>query len=76
MSNELLLKELTYVHPGPGSNKDYTLDDNLSIPKGDSVLRRLPAQDLDSLNAPPLEVVLMILSQLDLSSLTDFRRVN
>jgi hypothetical protein len=70
------LHDLTY----PRLNlNDHTLDDNLPSPKSQpriECLRLPPRTNLGVLDALPPELLQEILSQLDLRTLTDFRRIN
>lgn len=70
------LEDLTYPRP---RIKNFTLDDNLpasGFPPDDRYIREPPKVDLGALDVPPLELLQAVLTQLDLRSLTEFRRVN
>ena len=72
----LELDELTYRCP---RLKDFTLDENLPtavFPPKIGALCESPKADLGALDLLPLELLHLLLLQLDLRSLTDFRRVN
>ncbi|KAF2459722.1 hypothetical protein BDY21DRAFT_176813 [Lineolata rhizophorae] len=59
--------------------KDNTLDDNdlaRRCPLDNGHACNTPQQDLGALDALPLELLQVLLAQLDLRTLTDFRRVN
>ncbi|KAF2135474.1 uncharacterized protein K452DRAFT_293187 [Aplosporella prunicola CBS 121167] len=60
--------------------RDYTLDDNnlaIGCPLDNGHhIRDTPQQNLGVLDALPLELLHMMVSQLDLRTLTDFRRIN
>lgn len=59
--------------------KDNTLDDNDLVrrcPLDNDHACNTPQQDLGALDALPLELLQVLLAQLDLRTLTDFRRVN
>lgn len=70
------LGALTYPHP---FMKEYTLDDNeldehCPLDNGQHTLQ--PSCGLGRLDVLPLEILNVILSKLDLQSLTDIRRIN
>jgi hypothetical protein len=80
MEKELFSKSqldaLTYPSAQP---QEFTLDDNLPTPKLlliDSPDRKPPEFDLGALGLLPTELLQGLLPQLDLCSLTQFRRVN
>lgn len=68
--------ELTYSHP---SRPDFTLDDNdlaLRCPLDNGHFPKTPQHDLDLLDRLPLDLLQPLLTQLDLCTLTDLRRIN
>jgi len=70
------LEDLTYPCP---RLRDFILDDNLpalGFPPSNGHIRKLPKVDLGTLDILPLELLQGLLSQLDLYTLTGFRRVN
>jgi hypothetical protein len=70
------LDNLTYPHP---NIRDFTLDDILSasgFPPENGPAFKLSKTNLGTVDVFPLEFLQMVLSQLDLRTLTDFRRVN
>jgi hypothetical protein len=80
MEGQLLSKPqldaLNYLSPQP---QEFTLDDNLPIPKLlpiNSPDRKPPEFDLGALDRLPIELLQGLLPQLDLCSLMQFRRVN
>lgn len=79
------MKEQSLVHRLHGLTyprlnlNDHTLEDNLPSPKSQPECECLglpPRTDLGVLDALPLELLQEIMSQLDLRTLPDFRRVN
>ena len=70
------LQDLTYPCP---RLRDFTLDDRLpalGCPPDNGYIRKPPRVDLGALDILPLELLQGLLSQLDLCTLTQFRRVN
>ena len=70
------LDNLTYPHP---NIEDFTLNDILSasrFPRTKGPPFKLSQTNLGTVDVFPLEFLQMVLSQLDLRTLTDFRRVN
>jgi hypothetical protein len=71
-----IVEGLTYRNP---NLKDFTLDDNDLIrtcPLDYHKHRLDPKHDLGTLDTLPLELLGLILVQIDLRSLADFRRIN
>lgn len=67
---------LTYHRP---NLRDFTLDENLSpslFPPENNPAYKLPKANLGALDVFPLEFLQMVLSRLDIRTLTNFRRVN
>ncbi|PWY94233.1 hypothetical protein BO94DRAFT_563691 [Aspergillus sclerotioniger CBS 115572] len=68
------LEDLTYSHP---DTADYTLDDIPTLcPLDNGQLHDAPIYGLGTLEQLPLELLQIILVQLEIKALTDFRRVN
>ena len=70
------ISSLTYHRP---NLRDFTLDENLSpslFPPENNPAYKLPKANLGALDVFPLEFLQMVLSRLDIRTLTNFRRVN
>ncbi|KAL6247287.1 hypothetical protein RBB50_005633 [Rhinocladiella similis] len=74
--DELRLDDFTCAQP---CLKEFTLDDNLTAvecPPDESEISRTPVEPLGDLDTLPPELLRMVLSKLDVYTLTGFRRVN
>lgn len=71
-----IVEGITYRRP---NLKDFTLDDNdltRTCPMEYHKRRLHPKHDLGALGTLPLELLGLVLVQIDIRSLTDFRRIN
>ena len=71
-----IVEGLTYCRP---NSKDFTLDDNdlvRTCPLDYHKHRLDPKHDLGNLDVFPVELIGLVLAQIDLRTLTDFRRIN